>query len=238
MKVLKVLLVVFFLFVVSIVLVIGYLGFIPGVSSVMGSDKPRDLGMTYSQESYDNALAKAQTEVKELPANSVASIQYEGSHSVKESFASEELTAHAYNKTWVHYPISQVQVRINDDDTCEVSGLIDLTKVDAFLNAFGISQGDYKKALEKANIPMKTLPFYAMGSGTAKDGNLNIDVSKFEIGRFSVPANYIAEYKEEYNSFGEMVMGKIDGFSVNEAYIDNGQINFDGTLPDKELTKR
>jgi len=44
--------------ILGIVLVLGYLGFIPGLSSLFGSDKARDLGVDYTEQNYQEARAK------------------------------------------------------------------------------------------------------------------------------------------------------------------------------------
>jgi hypothetical protein len=229
----------FFLIVAILVAgLLGYFGLIPGVSDLLGSNKPRDLGMTYSSESFSTGLAKGKVEMKTLEGTSSESLKYEGSHEVIDSFTDEELTSHAYNKEWENYPISDVQVRINDDNTCEVSGMIDLAKVDGLLSELNISQANYKKALESVNIPMKKMPFYAKGSGVALDNHLDASISTFELGRFPVPSSLLSKYGPMLMSFGDTVMSRIDGFSVKEARFENNAINFEGTLPDVEYTKK
>jgi hypothetical protein len=220
-----------------IVLILGYLGLIPFLSKLMGTNKPRDLGMEFSQEQYDLGLLKSGTETKSAPSSASASISYEGSHQVIDSFSDDMLTAHAFDKSWPNYPISNVQVRINDDNSCEVSGIIKLPQIDSFLQAMNISQGDYQKALTEASIPIANLPFYAKGMGTASNNSLSIDVSAFEVGRFPVPKGIIDQYQDDLANFGQTVMSRIPGFSVNEARFENGSIYFDGTLPDAELIR-
>jgi len=114
---------------------LGYFGFIPGLSSLLGTDKPKDLGIKYTQMDYESALEKGGGELKKLPTTSTESILYEGSHKVKEKFTTQELTALAQEKEeWVDYPLENLQIRINDDDTCEIAGIIKLTKIQNLCN--------------------------------------------------------------------------------------------------------
>ena len=38
--------------VIAAILTAGYLGFVPGLSTIMGADKPKDLGITYTQDDF------------------------------------------------------------------------------------------------------------------------------------------------------------------------------------------
>ncbi len=219
------------------VLALGYLGFIPRLSALMGTNKPRDLGMAVSEEKYESGLAKSKVEMKELSKSSTVSLKYEGSHDVKANFSDDELTAHAYNRNWADYPLGDLQVRINDDNTCEISGILKLTKVDGLLNALNISQSDYKKALEKANIPLADVTFYAKGFGTASNNTFDATLTNFEVGRFPIPKGLIDKYQDQIDQLGATVAKSIPGFYVKEARFENGSIYFDGSLPDKEFTK-
>ncbi len=228
----------FLVLILGVVLVLGYFGLIPGLSNLMGTNKPRDLGMKYSEASFQSALDKSAVEMATLPADDPRVIAYEGSHVVRTAFTDEELTAHAFDKNWVGYPVSDVQVRINDDNTAEVSGILKLAQISPFLQAMNISQADFEKAMAKISIPIKDMPFYAKGFGTAKNNTLDITMTNFEVGRFPVPQNILDQYQDELTQFGQDIMRNIPGFSVREARFENGALFFDGELPTIEYTKR
>lgn len=44
--------------IIVVILLLGYLGFVPGVSAIFGSNKPRDLGITHTQADLDSAQTK------------------------------------------------------------------------------------------------------------------------------------------------------------------------------------
>lgn len=221
-----------------VVIVLGYFGFVPILSDLMGTNRPRDLGMRFSQENFDSALDKSKVEMKALDPANPKIISYQGSHDLKANFTDDELTAHANNKNWVGYPVSDVQVRINDNNTAEVSGVLKLTKIEPFLKALNISQQEFEKALTEYNIPLRDIPFYAKGYGTAADNKLDVTMTNFELGRIKVPENILNKYQDEVTNFGYSIIKSIPGFSVHEARFENNSIYFDGSLPDVELTKR
>ncbi|PKH44539.1 hypothetical protein CVH13_01850, partial [Dehalococcoides mccartyi] len=59
------------LLLVAAVLVMGYLGIMPGVSSLMGSDKPRDLGITATSQDYQTMVTKSGVTVSALPSDTL-----------------------------------------------------------------------------------------------------------------------------------------------------------------------
>ena len=63
MKIFKLLLIILLIIVVGAVLLLGYLGFIPGLSTIFGSDKPRDLGVKYTYADYVSAAQKNKVKI-------------------------------------------------------------------------------------------------------------------------------------------------------------------------------
>ena len=59
----------FLLFLLLIIILIpvfalGFMGFVPGLSAILGTDKPRDLGIKYSQEDLKSIRSKSHIEYK------------------------------------------------------------------------------------------------------------------------------------------------------------------------------
>ena len=66
--------------VIIAVLVFGYLGFVPGVSNLFGSNKPKDLGVIYTAADYArNGTTHTILPAGALPENSIV---FSGSHAV------------------------------------------------------------------------------------------------------------------------------------------------------------
>ena len=85
----------------------GYFGLVPGVSSIFGSDKPKDLGVTYTEADRLSGRAKAGWEVIELPSDLLPeeSYSFTGQNAVDTTFNERELTAWA-NDPWTCFPLS------------------------------------------------------------------------------------------------------------------------------------
>jgi len=63
----KILLGIILLVVIAAVLVLGFLGFIPGVSALFGANKPRDLGVKYTEADLQEIRTKTQVKYLVLP---------------------------------------------------------------------------------------------------------------------------------------------------------------------------
>lgn len=105
------------LLILAPILVLGYFGFIPGVSNLFGSNKPRDLKIRYTEENRLAARAKTKVEYGELSADTPASTSLvrTGSRPVKFEMSSAEVTSLMNNRPWKYFPYSDVQVKFNAD---------------------------------------------------------------------------------------------------------------------------
>jgi len=101
--------------IIIIVLVGGYFGLVPGVSSIFGFDKPKDLGITYTEADRLSGRAKAGWEVIELQPDlpPEESYNFTGQNAVDTTFNERELTAWA-NEPRTNFPLSDCQIRVNE----------------------------------------------------------------------------------------------------------------------------
>ena len=114
------------LLVISPIFVLGYFGFIPGLSGLFGSDKPRDLKIKYTEADHQSARTKSKIEYGELPANTppAASLTRTGTRPVNFEMTSAEMTSLMNNRPWKYFPYSDVQVKFNGDGSAEISGRV------------------------------------------------------------------------------------------------------------------
>ena len=78
----RIFLLVLFILIVAPLLIGGYFGLIPGLSTVFGADKPRDLQVVASEQALNFASDKTQVEVIAQTADNLA----EGSASASQTF--------------------------------------------------------------------------------------------------------------------------------------------------------
>lgn len=262
----KILLGLFVLFVVIpvlvVVLALGYLGFIPGLSNLMGTNKPRDLGIKYTEADRTSARGKSQVVYETLPPDTPPekSHQTSGSRPIKTEFSSAEMTALMNNRPWKYWPYGNVQVKFNADGSGEISGVLIKDRVPAYTAAIGIPK-------EAVNLAMKLLPnkpvFYVKGKAALVDNKVFLfEPQTFQLGRISMPVDIFLSFvppelvKEAYAAMdtteltGELSkiqnkkaliveyinrrLSSYPGFYAKRAEFAENKLIFEGTLPEKE----
>lgn len=138
-KVLKILLKII-IPILIIIIIFGYLGFVPIISDILGTNKPKDLGVKFTEKDFESARKKTGVtyEVLKGDIKPEESLKYSGKRSVKMELTSSELTALIYERKWKYYPFKKWTVKINEDDTVETSGQIISNKLIDALKSFGI----------------------------------------------------------------------------------------------------
>ncbi len=264
--------VVSFLFGIIILLVLitllaaGYLGLVPGLSKIMGSDKPRDLGVRFSEADLATGRAKSQIVYDTLPENTPAaqSIQRFGKREVNTEFSSPEITTLMNNRPWKYWPYADVQVKFNADGSAEVSGILLKDRLAGYGAAIGLPQ-------EAVDFAQKFLPanpaLYVKGKAALAGNTVSVfEPEAFEIGRIPLPVGMFLSYLPNIFSGGEVMaasqtdmasqlsqvknkreliinyinsrLSQINGFFAKEAKFGNNNLIFAGTLPEREATVR
>lgn len=224
----KKLLIIFGLVILSLLIIavlgVGYLGFVPGLSSLMGTNKPRDLGVRFTEKDLHSAQEKlGQKVVKSVSSEQLS--ENDG-HSVETTLTQEEYTAHAQQ---IH-PVSDLQIKL-DGSSFEISGRIDRSRIPAFVRTWGLANASDTETL---NFVDKYLPadpiFYIAGNGSVKNNDLTTNLTRAELGRLPVAREQAREIVELYT---ETLFLQIPGFSVEESGPKDGQLYFKGTAADQ-----
>jgi hypothetical protein len=224
--------------VVVIILVAGYFGLMPVVSSLFGSDKPKDLGVTYTQADFQSAHTKSGIQRADLPASTppAQSLVYSGQHAVNLNLTQQEITALLNLTPWEYWPYREVQVRFNPDGSAELSGIVEMDKMKDYALARGLSQSDIGVVMDKVNtfaVIQKDMPFYLKGTGSVVNGVVAFQADKLELGRVSIPTDQVNGREAELTQALQEAIARIPGFTCKNFSVSNGQIHFDGTVPNQ-----
>lgn len=217
-----------------VVLVLGYFGFVPGVSSLFGSNKPRDLGVMATAADLQSALAKTGIQYSNLTSTAPeSSFMFSGSRHLDASFTDKELTAlmAEHEKMWKYYPVSDAQVRINSDGTAELSGILRTERIHEYTSATGMAAEQVKTLLDAVKVVVPDPPIYIKGKAGVQRGVLTTDFQKIEIGRLPVPTKLVTDYQRVIDKFSQ---GRLEaaGMSVQSASLGAGLANFKGNIPE------
>ncbi len=269
MKLIGKLFLIVFLFIISAVIFgLGYMGYIPAIANLLGTNKPKDLGIRYTEKDRIEARAKGKVEWIALPTASSdeLSIQRFGKHNVDVAITSAQASSLMNNRPWKYWPYQNVQVKFNSDGSAEVSGGLNKVVVPNYAAAIGIP----KVAVEFA---MKLLPpnpvFYLKMKASLKDNKVDaFDPQIFELNRIPMPIDKFLAFDKPRFSFVKSVNAqlsldmitdlskvknkrgliinyindRISGYSsffyANEVRIEESKLIFKGMLPDQEATAR
>jgi hypothetical protein len=235
---LKIVLGVVIVIILIAVLVLGYFGYVPGLSDIMGANTPKDLGVKFTQQDLLSAREKANiriTDEKLTPAESM--IKY-GKEKINKPFTQEELTAVANDPVFDYYPIKDVQIRINPDNTVEVSGKLDTAKLEKALKDRKFPEKYVQLLSDYKGVLPPTPPVYFKGKVEVTDGKLNMDFDELEVGKIKVPKDVVANNENELTGLGQ---GRMDYHEIKteNAKFEDGKFNYKGSIPSvvSDMTK-
>ncbi len=239
MKTLKIILLVIFGIILLLLILFGYWGFVPGLSPVMGSTQPRDLGVTYTDKDYEEAMKKQGVAIEYAgpKADFYTSVTHEGKKTVKESFTGAEITAMTSKRNFGTLPFSNIQVKINQDGSFEMSGMLDIDSAVTFAQKLGASKAEIDKGIQEAKLPFTNMPFYLKGTGGVKNGTVFGDFTTIEVGRFPIPATIITQYTPALREASEWALKTEYGVTMREISFKDGKVYVDGDYPAKEVVK-
>jgi hypothetical protein len=234
-KALKIIALVLLGLVVGVVLVLGYLGFVPGLSTLFGSDKPRDLGVENDPVVLAQVLSDTKVEMAQLEPGLEGSsgVAFEGQVEIKQAFDSKELTAIMTNCKWRYCMMSEPQVRVNADGSVEVSGLVHFDRIDGYAARFDMPVDRLNEALDALKLAPSTMPIYVKGRPSATGDQVGLNIEKIELGRLPAPQDQVEKYAGEIDNFVESQLAQVPGFSMNSVSVAEGELTFDGTHPAK-----
>lgn len=212
----------------------AWLGFVPGLSTLLGADKPMDLGVTYTEADVENFYNKTGQETLDYanaPLVNGKKVIFADPKPLQTKLTQEEITAAINNSDWAYMPIKNVQVRLSDNNRIEVSGNVDidaLAKFIPFIGGVGYSQADVDTGLSWLRRMAGSPAFYIDSTGSVINNQLNLTINSAQIGRWSAPldgANKALTTATENSLVGTK------GLDVTSATFDNGSLNFNGIAP-------
>jgi len=213
------------------ILVLGYYGFVPGVSSIMGANKPKDLGVKFTDQTYKDGLAKIGARVETRPAGSGADVTYSGVTNVDANFTQEELSSFITDCPGTICLIDNAQVKIHADGQVELSGVLRLDRVTNFAKALGYSDSDLEAAKKYVNVFQTNPSIYVNGTASVINNHVSLNVAQTKIGRVWLPDSFVKGNDGIAESVLDDQLSRIPGASIQTASFENGKLNFVGTLP-------
>ncbi len=216
--------------IVVIVLVAGYFGFVPGVSQAMGANKAKDLGVKYTQEDLDKARQLANIDLQDLSEGNT-SLGFSGQQEITGDYTSEMITAMISSAKYKYYPLSNTQVKINNDGTVEAAGNVNIAKLVKWSNDLGADKNVTDQASSYVGTISANPSFYLKGKMDVANNQINLNLSQAKISRFSAPSSMINQYQGQLADFVEQRIARVPGMDIKSAAFTDGKLKIDGTYP-------
>lgn len=217
-------------------LVLGWLGLVPGLSSVMGANEAKDLGVQYSTvdiQSYHSKSGikfEAPEAAPDHPTKPGKKKVFDHPKKVETRFTQEELSAALNGASLAWLPLKDIQLRLSDR-TIEISGVLSNERVPELLRQavrMGYSEADLAKVAAYAEKLPGDVPVYLRAAGGVQNAQLDLELQEVAIGRFALPADVLAKIAP--NGIHTAIKGS-DQFAVDSALPQDGSLAFSGILP-------
>lgn len=245
-RIIKTVLMLIVLVLVGAVFYAGWLGFIPGLSSLLGANKPRDLGVTYVPADLDSFMAKKKMQQLELdyadaptnPSDPDYKYVFTDPVAIDEVFTQEEVTARINETTWSGMPFTNVQVKFNDGGNIEISGKILSDKVKEFIatiGGVGYSDEDVDTGLKWLNRMAGDPAVYINAEAQVVDNRLQLTINEAKINRWTAPADAA---NRVLDTATRNALAKVAGLFLQSVTFDSAGLHFNGTAPSKTYVVR
>jgi len=185
---------------------------IPVLSSLLGTDKPRDLGVRADPELFTALLAKENVAISGDPSDYdlSANIRYGTAKPMDATLSSEELTSMMQATNNAKGPLKNMQVRLLDNNEMEMSANADL---------------------EKLGYPIKG-PIYLKGTFTkGSASSVSILVKEGSFGLMPVPADVLSQAQDGIEQAVNSQLADMPGLRIDTLSVDDGKLHFTGSFP-------
>lgn len=214
----------------------GYLGFVPIVTGMFGSDKPKDLGVIATRAAFDQYQTKSGATIETL-AQPVEgkTVVFSQPQPLTTSLTQEEITSRLALSPWPYMILDNIQVKINPDESVEVSGRVRLDRLEGFLAQVGgpgFTRADAEEGLAWLGLAPTNPIMYGKGRGSVTNNQATVQVDEVTVGRIPLPLDRIGA-NGVLTDIANDIITNVPGLDVQKADFANGQLNFTGTVPTK-----
>lgn len=201
---------------------------------------PKSLGVKSSREAYESAVTKLSFMKDNAPSSGSAEDYeyiYGEAKQVDIALSSEELTSFLNENRPDYYALKDVQVRVNDDDTVELSAKLNAKYlIDTALNG-KYSEEEIQRSLPFLKLIPETVNIYAhVAGGIADNKSAGIDIKEVEVMGLALPTELYdtSEAESEINSLVNDFLSETSektGGSIDSIRVEDGELKFSGKVP-------
>ena len=204
------------LIIISVIAATGIF-YIPGVSEILGTNKPRDLGVKADPAKFNSLLARENVKLSGPASNYdlTANIRYGQAQPMDVTVSSEELTSMMQATNNAKGPLKNMQVKLGNNNQMEMSADADL---------------------QKYGYPVKG-PVYLKGTlEKSGSGSVNVMIKEGSLGLIPVPESILQQGGDGIEQQINHQLGAMPGMRIDNLEIQNGQLRYSGAFPQTAST--
>jgi hypothetical protein len=209
--------------------VAGYfLGNVPVASKLMGTNKPKDIGVVIS---VDNAYSGLQDMKCPLTPQGVEDIvkNPKSYTTVKTSLTSDEASSMLALGDIPGFPLRMTQFKFGPNGSVQVSGVINTEDLQKALQQGGASSETVDKVMGYVKNA-KYLNFYADGNLSVKNNQVSGHFNSAKIGNINIPGDMISSIEPGIVSAVTNGLKK-QGYTIRSLTISEGKVDLDMDRP-------
>lgn len=217
-----------------VVVVMGYTGALPPVARIMGTDQPRDLGVTTSPDDLTAAYENYRTRQIPLEPGQTLRNQLESAqpNSVDAALSESQLSALIPQL----HPVTDFQFRIHDDGTVEAAGRLQLGRFPAYAQAISMPADHvdlFMEYVDRFYLGSGDPVFYIRGTGEVRNNRISMNLQRVELGRLPIPGGFLRTYNNFIADYASDRLASVPHHSIESLRFEAGQMLFQGTVPDE-----
>jgi hypothetical protein len=215
--------------VIGVYFVAGYfLGNLPVASKILGTNKPKNLGVQLSVESASAGLQALGKPVNLSQLDAV----YRNPNSYKKVTGSLN-EAQASSLVSIgdipDFPFRTVQINFGPNGQVQSSGVIDVKKLQTLLNDYGASNEVTSRVMGIVKNA-RYLNYYVEGTCSITNNRVDFTVDKLQIGKIGLPVNLIQDNKQSISGYVERTLRE-SGYNIRSMKISEDKVAFDMDRP-------
>jgi hypothetical protein len=205
-----------------------FLGNVPVASKLLGTNKPKDLGVVIS---INNAYSGLQDMKCPLTPQGVEDVMKNPKSytTVKTSLTSDEASSILALGDIPGFPLRMTQIKLGPNGSIQASGVINTEDLQKALKEGGASSETVDKVMGYVKSA-KYLNFYADGNLSVKNNQISGHFNSAKIGNISIPGDLISSIEPGIAS--AVTNGLIkQGYNIRSLTISEGKVDLDMDRP-------
>lgn len=208
----KLIAVIIVILVITSVIAASGIFYVPGFSDVLGTNKPRDLGVKADPAKFNALLARENVKLSGPTSNYdlTANIKYGQAQPMDATVSSEELTSMMQATNNAKGPLKNMQVKLGNNNQMEMSADADLQKFGYPVQGPIYLKGTFEKS----------------GSDSVK-----IVLNEGSLGLIPVPESVLQQGGGGVEQAINRQLATMPGLRIDNLEIQNGQLHYSGAFP-------